>query len=145
VSPLIPRLGNLSNGKMIGTCSTYRITKGRCCGFIQKSMRVTRCASFARHECIHADTWLKLDNKREVLGRLAVIGAQKHLHSLKVGDEFLYKNDLVYVVLCEDNFGNRDLHPCEDEVDSVMLISRYPDGIELPTKSDRRTAVRTQT
>jgi hypothetical protein len=27
----------------------------------------------------------------------------------------------------------------------VMMISRYPDGIELPTKSGRRIAVRTQT
>jgi hypothetical protein len=26
----------------------------------------------------------------------------------------------------------------------VMLISRYPNDIELPTKSDRRTAMRTQ-
>jgi hypothetical protein len=55
-----------------------------------------------------------------VLGRVAEIGTQKHLHSLKFVEAFLYKSDLVYAVLFEDNIGNRDLHPCEDEVDGPL-------------------------
>jgi hypothetical protein len=67
--------------------------------------------ALVRHGCIRVVTRLKLDNMGEVIGRFTESCAQKRLPSLKVGEAFLYKNDLVYVFLCEDNFENCDLHP----------------------------------
>jgi hypothetical protein len=72
---------------------------------------------------------------REVLGRLSAIGAQKRPPSLKVGEAFFYKNDLVYVVLCEYNFGNRDLHPCEDELDGAFRVDFQYDECRLHIKA----------
>jgi hypothetical protein len=116
---------------MIGTCSTYRMTKRKRRGFIQKTMRVTCRAALVRHECICVDASLKLDNMREVPGRLTASGAKKRLPSLKVGEAFLYKNGLVYVVLSEDHFGNRDLHPCENELDGDFGVDFQYDGCRL--------------
>jgi hypothetical protein len=63
-----------------------------------------------------------------MLGCLTSSGAKKRLPSLKVGEVALYKNELVYVVLCEDNSRNCNMHPCEDEVDGDYGVDFQYDG-----------------
>jgi hypothetical protein len=127
--------------QMICTCSNYHITKRKRRGFIQKSMRVTCRAGLVHHECIRVDTRLKLDNMREMLGGLTVIGDQKRLPYLKVREALLYKNNLVYVVLCKYNFGNRDLYPCEDELDGAFGVDFQYSGCRLHIKAHFNCAI----
>jgi hypothetical protein len=46
----------------------------------------------------------------------------------KVGEAFLYKNDLVYVVMCCDNYDNRDFNPCVLEHNKALGMDFEFDG-----------------